>query len=146
MCVCSQSVCSADTAKNRRYHKLLGRHSNLLPREKDTTRLSRSGKGIWCGVSFWHQEAHLFRNAWIVFPVSAILVDCYFCIYLFYFMSLFFVIGFLLFLIQSPWYLLNTPPNRQVWYKAFLKWVWVQDCCADMSAFTKMPRAPLVFP
>ena len=51
MCVCGQSVCSAETAMRRRHHTLLGqrpsRHvfSNWLPKEKEVSAQSRCVKG-----------------------------------------------------------------------------------------------------
>ena len=97
MCVCGQSLCLTDAPISRRHHVLLAsglsRHacSNWLSREKGDVRLSRGGKGFWRGVSFWCLEARLFRHAQIPLPVWGPLGNCYFCIYLFYFVFILFI-------------------------------------------------------
>ena len=100
-------------------HALLGhrssRHmcSNRLLREKETVLLSRGGKGIWSGVSFWRSEAHFFfRHTRVAFPVRGPLRDCYFCIYLFYFVfiSLNFFLCYFFFYVMYFFYFLFPPP------------------------------------
>ena len=64
--------------------------SNWLLREKGPS----DGKGFSDGFLFWHQEAHLFRNVWIVLPIRGPLGDCHFCIYLFHFLFIVFLFLF----------------------------------------------------
>ena len=62
-------------------------------------------KEFWERVSFWRQDAHLFRHVLIALPVRGLLENSYFCIYLFYFafiLLLFFKSYLKKFLIQFP--------------------------------------------
>ena len=102
MCVCGQSVISADEI-SRAAKPEAG--SNWLPRKKGAVRLGQGGKRFSVRVSFCHQETHLFKHARIALPIN------YFCIYLFY--SVF--ILFLFFLLLGFYFLFN--PHMYSSYK-----------------------------
>ena len=67
-----------------------------------TGTFSRDISRNWGRIFLWRQETKHFRYAPISLPVSGHLEDCYFCIYLFYFVSISFFVLLIFFLIWSP--------------------------------------------
>ena len=81
MCVCAQSVCSADASISRKHNVLLRPLCpSWQPREKGLAPSVEVCQGNWERVSFCRQEAHFFRHAQIAVPVRGPLENCYFCI------------------------------------------------------------------
>ena len=107
-CLCSVGMFSWRRYKQETQHAAktssLRKHafSNWLSREKGHVLSVEVCQRNWGCVSFWHQEAHLFRYARIALSVRGPLGNCYFSIHLFYFVFIFFMLLFFLISYSIP--------------------------------------------
>ena len=92
-------VCLCSVGKFGRHCK---RQTLAVERKRWTICIVKICQENWERISLWCQKAPLFRHALILLPVSGILGDFYFCIYLFYHM---FILFFMLLLFYN--FLLN---------------------------------------
>ena len=107
MYLCVQLIRTPEAAACRRQKTLpslgLSRHvRSFAAKRKRCVHLSRGDKSFWGRVSFWRQQAPLFRHFLISVHVRGLLGNRYFCIYLFIY---FYVIVFFFHLLFSPYIL-----------------------------------------